>query len=145
MGMWLVMAWASVLGGNWGVPVLTPIPPTPPERTTAPDPTGRGYMGVVLNMETTAIEAVEPGKPAARAGLQPQDVIVRVNQFHPQTTQQIIEYVCSCRPGAVLEVEVRRGSERKVFFVTLIARPREVDRGRLPVPLPDEPPPPLPE
>jgi S1-C subfamily serine protease len=100
-------------------------------------------MGVVLNLETLAIEMVEPDRPAARAGLQPQDVIVRVNQFHPQTTQQMIDYVCSCRPGAVLEVEVRRGSERKVVYVKLIARPSELDRTRILPPVPDEPP--LPE
>lgn len=147
MGAWLGWIWGTILGCGGEIPVLTPIPPNPSERsTTLPDPLGRGYMGVILNQETLTIEAVEPGKPAARAGLQPQDVIVRVNQFYPQTTQQVIAYVCSCRPGAVIEVEVRRGTERKVLFVTLMARPEEVDRGRFPIPVPDVPdPPPPPE
>lgn len=143
MGAWLGLIWGGILGSTWGLPVLAPIPQVPTERSAAlPDPTGRGYMGVILNQETLAIEAVEPGKPAARAGLQPQDVIVRVNQFHPQSTQQVIAYVCSCRPGAVIEVEVQRGMERKVLLVTLMARPEEVDRGRIPFPVPDSPPPP---
>ncbi|MCS7020321.1 MAG: PDZ domain-containing protein [Gemmataceae bacterium] len=137
-----LVVWSCIIGTG-SLPVMTPVPAGVPERSEpSPDPTARGYMGVVLNMETLAIEAVEPGKPAARAGLQPQDIIVRVNQFHPQTTQQVIDYVCSCRPGAILEVEVRRGSERKIFQVRLIARPQEADRGRPPIPYPDEPPPP---
>lgn len=143
-----MVTWAGLIGlvavDVWSAPILAPIPLIPSQQSPArPDPTGRGYMGVVLNLETLAIEMVEPDRPAARAGLQPQDVIVRVNQFHPQTTQQMIDYVCSCRPGAVLEVEVRRGSERKVVYVKLIARPSELDRTRILPPVPDEPP--LPE
>ncbi len=128
-----VLLGGALCGVAGGWPALTPLPPTPP-----PDPTARGYMGVVINQETMAVEAVEPGRPAALAGLQPQDIIVRVNQFYPQTTQQVIDHVCSFRPGAVIEVEVRRNGESRIFSVKLAARPPEADRGRYPPPLPDD-------
>lgn len=101
--------------------------PVPAERP--PDPLGRGYMGVWFagsgpNGELL-IDRVEPRRPAATAGLRSGDVIVRVNRLHPQTQQQVIDYVCACRPGAVIEVEVRRGDERKAFKVRLTVRPEE--------------------
>jgi hypothetical protein len=46
----------------------------------------------------------------------------------------VIAHVCSFRPGAVIELEVRRGSERKVFKVKLGLRPPELD-----APVPDDP------
>jgi S1-C subfamily serine protease len=105
--------------------------PVPPE--TAPDPMGRGYLGITLG-EGVVIGRVEPGKPAAKAGLRDGDVIVRVGTLHPNNYSEVIAHVCSFRPGAVIELEVRRGSERKVFKVKLGLRPPELD-----APVPDDP------
>jgi S1-C subfamily serine protease len=105
--------------------VLAPIPPD-----VKPDPLGRGYMGVWFSNNSLSIDRVEPNMPGAKAGLRSGDLIVRVNHLHAATTQQVIDHVCSFRPGAVIEMEVQRGNERKVFKVKLGSRPLDPDLPR---------------
>ena len=57
------------------------------------------------------IESTEPGKPAAKAGLQTGDLIVRVGTLEPRDFEQVVAHICSFRPGAVVEIEVQRGSD----------------------------------
>lgn len=99
--------------------------PVPPEA--APDPTARGYMGITVGTGSLTIERVEPKLPAAKAGLRAGDVLVRVGTLQPQTFDQVIAHITSFRPGAVVEIEVQRGSERKAFKVKLASRPLELD------------------
>ena len=122
---------ASVLGLALFSPVMAPVPPEP-----MPDPFAKGYLGIWFGSSgvntTLAIDRLEPNQAAAKAGLRPGDVIVRVNNLQPQATQQVIDHVCTFLPGAVIEVEVQRGSERKSFKVKL--GPRPPDAGRSPYP-----------
>lgn len=122
-------------------PVVAPVPKAP-----APDPLGRGYLGIWFSSASPngnlLIDRVEPNNPAAKAGLLAGDTVVRVNSLRPQTTQQMIEHVCSYRPGAVIEIEVQRGEEHKTFKVKLAVRPTDPTANRdsyppLPV-FPDE-------
>jgi S1-C subfamily serine protease len=128
-----VFAWAALS------PVLAPVPPDPP-----PDPLAKGYLGIYFGGSgpntSLMIDRVEPNQPAAKAGLRGGDVIVRVNHLQPQAIQQVIDHVCAFRPGAVVEVEVKRGTERKAFKIKLGTRPSELDHQRAyPVPVfPDE-------
>lgn len=119
------------------VPVLAPVPPQP-----QPDPFAKGYLGIWFSTpggETSLmIDRLEPGQAASKAGLRPGDVIVRVNSLHPQATQQVIDHVCTFRPGATIEVEVKRGDEKKAFRVTLGVRPADVGRTYPSYPLPVE-------
>ena len=118
---------ASVLGMVMLSPVLAPVPPEPP-----PDPMAKGYLGIWFGGSgpntALAVDRVEPNQPAAKAGLRSGDVIVRVNNLHPQAVQQVIDHVCAFRPGAVIEVEVQRGSERKAFKIKLGTRPADINR-----------------
>ncbi len=115
--------------------------PVPPEQS--PDPLGRGYMGIrVQNRDQSSsliIESVERGLPAEKAGIKPQDVIVRVGTLQPQEFKQVVDHICSFRPGAIIEIEVQRGSERKVFKIKLGQRPAELDQYNT---LPNDIPPP---
>jgi S1-C subfamily serine protease len=105
--------------------------PVPPEA--APDPLARGYMGITVQTGALVIERVEANMPAAKAGLRSGDVIVRVGTLQPTAFEQVISHICSFRPGAVVEIEVQRGSERKAMKVKLGTRPIELDlNGRLP-------------
>jgi predicted metalloprotease with PDZ domain len=104
--------------------VHAPIPAEPP-----PDPLARGYMGIEVQTGSLTIERVEPGQPAAKAGLKQHDVILRVGMLEPQAFDEVITHVCSLRPGAEIEIEVQRGSERKVFKVKLACRPLRLDYG----------------
>ncbi|MBY0457185.1 MAG: PDZ domain-containing protein [Gemmataceae bacterium] len=127
---------AVLLGGlALTFPARAPVPPE-----AKPDPMGRGYVGVTL-AEGCTVSRVEPNTPAERAGLRSGDVIVRVGTLHPTTYDQAVLHICSFRPGAVVEIEVRRGTEMKTFKVKLAARPLELGNPndeRVPVPIIDD-------
>ncbi|MCE9563342.1 MAG: PDZ domain-containing protein [Planctomycetes bacterium] len=106
---------------------LAPIPPEP-----SPDPMGRGYMGITVQTGALMIESVQPGLPAAKSGLRSGDVLLRVGTLEPREFEQVVSHICSFRPGAVVEIEVQRGSERKTFRVKLASRPPELDLQRNP-------------
>ena len=76
--------------------------------------------------------------PGAKAGLRKDDLIVRVNSLQAQSTDQVIAHVCSFRPGAIIEMEVQRGSERKVFKIKLGTRPPD-NEIQTPLPQPISP------
>jgi S1-C subfamily serine protease len=122
---------ATLLGGL--SLTLAPIPPEP-----KPDPYGRGYLGVWFEGSSLSINRVEPNMPGAKAGLRTGDLILRVNSLHAQSTDQVIAHVCSFRPGAVIEMEVQRGSERKVFKIKLGTRPPD-NEMQTPLPQPISP------
>ena len=90
------------------VPTLAPVPPE-----AHPDPMARGYMGITVGTGSLTIERVEPKLPADKAGLRSGDVLLRVGTLQPQNFDQVIAQITSYRPGAVVEIEVQRGTERK--------------------------------
>ena len=109
--------------------------PLPPEPT--PNPTGKGYMGIWFSGAGDAgslgIDRVEPGNPAERAGIRAGDVIVRVGKLTPQNHQQVIDYVTMHRPGAAIEIEVKRGTEKKTFNLKLGERTPDSTLNRTPI------------
>jgi S1-C subfamily serine protease len=117
---------ACVLSGM----MLTRAPvPRPPE----PDPMARGYMGITVQTGGLMIDVVEPDMPAAKAGLKPGDVLVRIGTLEPKEFNQVIAHVCSFRPGAVIDIEVQRGAERKSVKLKLASRPARLDPpGQIP-------------
>lgn len=119
---------ALAVSALMSVPVLAPVPPQP-----QPDPFAKGYLGIWFTTSGTetglGIDRLEPNQAAAKAGLRPGDLIVRVNSLYPQTTKQVIDHVCTFRPGARIEVEVKRGEERKTFKITLGTRPADAGRS----------------
>lgn len=122
----------TVLFGAVTFYTLAPVPPELP-----PDPMARGYMGITVGNGTLTVERVEPNLPAQKAGLRAGDILVRVGTLQPQNFEQVIAHITSFRPGAVVEIEVQRGSERKTFKVKLACRPPELDlQNRYPVPVP---------
>jgi S1-C subfamily serine protease len=121
----------SLLGWVALSPVLAPIPPTPP-----PNPHGRAAIGVRAESATCVISEVFPGMPAAKAGVRVQDRIIRIGSAHPTDFSQVITQISAYRPGAVVEIEVERDGERKVFKMALVPRPPEYDSGYPGGPLP---------
>ena len=122
------------LFGGLSMPALAPVP-----REAPPDPLGRGYMGIYVSNGTLTLSETVPNGPAAKAGMKAGDVIVRVGTLEPSNFDQVIAHVTSFRPGAVVEIEVQRGTERKMFKLKLAARPPDLDTPRdLPVPIIDD-------
>jgi S1-C subfamily serine protease len=67
---------------------------------------------------------VEPGSPAAAAGLQPNDVITRIGDKAIETSADVHSAVRALPPGTRTEVQWKRGAEDRKAAVTLAARPR---------------------
>ncbi len=111
--------------------VVAPVPKEPP-----PDPLARAAIGVSADQNSLMVTNVYAHMPAGKAGIRSGDRIVRVGKLEPTEFGQVVTHICSFRPGAVIEIEVERAGERKVFKMKLAARPPEYDnpnRGPLPV------------
>ena len=100
----------------------------------------RGYLGVVteqtMSAETTPagrsstslsyhiVQTVQPGSPAARAGLQPGDTIVAVNRADARV-RSLEPYVRE--PGARLTLTIARDGQRRDIALTVGRRPPTFD------------------
>ena len=77
-----------------------------------------------LNLDGGAmIEEVKTDSPAARAGLAPRDVIVRVDDKPVTSMTMLVVAVRSHRPGDVFTVEIVRDKQRHGMTVTVAERP----------------------
>ncbi len=132
--MWKAVL-ALVLTASLGL--AAPVP-----RDRDPDPLGWGYLGVRVTQGDLIVSTVEPNTPAARAGLQPGDVFIKVGTLRPTAFEEVIMHISSFRPGSTLTFEVRRNGEVKAFTVRLGARPSGIEPPptRNPLPLPTPPP-----
>ncbi|MEO8456066.1 MAG: Do family serine endopeptidase [Sphingomicrobium sp.] len=105
----------------------------------------RGYLGVGLqpldeNLAPSLglpkdsgeiVRSVVPGGPAARAGLQQGDVIVKVNG-QPVTPDQTVSYlVANTAVGSRVPLEIVRGGRRATVAVAVGERPTEEQLARI--------------
>jgi S1-C subfamily serine protease len=70
------------------------------------------------------IESVEPGTPAADAGLRADDVIVRVEDEPVRSMEELIVAIRNSEVGASVSLTYIRAGEERTVEVTLIERPR---------------------
>jgi serine protease Do len=88
-----------------------------------------GYHGIVLVPNTVSvtppyIEEVVPGSPAAKAKLQPDDLIVYVDGELVLSIKAFRDVVSHTAPGMVMQLEVQRGMQLKTFKLTLEDYPK---------------------
>ncbi len=69
------------------------------------------------------VPAVEPGSPAARAGLKAGDIIVAVEGIKLDSEHPLDAVLTQFAPGETIHLEILRGSERLTVAVTLATRP----------------------
>jgi serine protease Do len=131
----------SPTGGSVGIGFAIPAETAAPivERLMKGQSIERGYLGVriqPLNEDLAAslgieqrkgefVQAVEPGKPAALAGIQPGDVVVRVagKEVGPEQTLSFI--VANTAPGSRIPIELVRDGRRMTVTATVGRRPSE--------------------
>lgn len=96
----------------------------------------RGYLGITIgDMDAAAAEAfglqpgsgiliqqVNPDTPAAQAGLQHGDVVVKVDDRDVSNTREFIDYVSRQEPGNKVQLELLRDGERVQKTVELANR-----------------------
>ncbi|MGH2348117.1 MAG: S1C family serine protease [bacterium] len=69
------------------------------------------------------VREVEPGSPAERAGIRPQDIIVAVGGQRVDNWNDFIRELFTKRPGDTVAVELVRETQRMTVQVTLAERP----------------------
>ncbi len=102
----------------------------PVPKETPPNPLGWSYMGVRLNnvdQGPLQINPPDPGTPAYKAGLQGGDVLVKVGKIQPQSFNEVIKYIFELRPGTVIAIQVRRGTENVTLMMRLEERPNSAE------------------
>jgi S1-C subfamily serine protease len=97
----------------------------------------RAYLGVSTGEVTRAagrsatdgalIGQVTAGAPAARAGLRPGDVIVRVAGDEVTQPADVARIIAAHEPGESVEIEYVRGEERELTQVELGTRPEQAN------------------
>ena len=111
--------------GAPGVKVEAPKSPEPPKPQEAPKPVEskpRGRLGVKASMpqdNTVSVKEVEAGGPAAAAGLQPGDIILKANGKDVRTLDELADALAGLFAGDTLNLRVRRGEGEMDIAVVL--------------------------
>ena len=111
-------------------------PPTP-APTPAPTKAGSGWLGVALRPESThpgaLVEDVEPGSPAAAAGLVAGDLVVRADGRPVSALNDLVAVLRAKRAGDTIKLHVIGPKGERDVVATLAPRPGE---GGAPAPTP---------
>jgi PDZ domain-containing protein len=89
------------------------------------------YLGYDVTLRATGVlvSAVIAGSPAAKAGLQPTDVIVALDGTQVRTPPQLRKLMSRRKPGQTVRLTLRAGSGLKHVRVGTIADPNEPTRA----------------
>lgn len=108
----------------------------PEIRFAEDDLEDKAWLGVLLqptDRPGAIIAAVYPESPAARAGLRPGDILVRIGETSVSTAERTGEAIERLEPGKPVELVVVRDGERKAVPVRLgdleTFHERKVERG----------------
>jgi len=99
----------------------------------------RGYLGVQIQPVTEEVadslglahnrgelvQSVQPGQPAASAGIQPGDVVVKVDGKEVSPDQTLSYIVANTAPGKRIPIEVMREGKRMTLTATVGKRPSD--------------------
>ncbi|MBX7458343.1 Do family serine endopeptidase [Qipengyuania sp. 1NDH17] len=99
----------------------------------------RGYLGIQIQPVSDdvasslglrrnrgeIVQMVQPGEAAARAGIQPGDIVLSVNGREVTPDQTLSYLVANVAPGTTIPVEIIRDGDRRRINVTVGKRPSE--------------------
>ncbi len=99
----------------------------------------RGYIGITgrevppLHGQNAGLDRIQgivvnnvaPDGPAAKAGIQANDLIVSVNGKPAVSAQETMDQVAEVRPGSVIEVQVIRNDRKLTLPVTIQEYPAQ--------------------
>lgn len=133
----------SPTGGNVGIGFAIPADEarTIIETLRSGETVQRGYLGVGIQPLTPdlaqglnlpsdlprdrgeVISSVQPGQPAAAAGIRQGDVVVRVNNQDVTSDQSLSYLVANVAPGTTVPIELIRDGRRQTVRVRVAERP----------------------
>ena len=82
------------------------------------------------NGEGAVVRTVEPGQPAARAGLEVGDVVLEFNGRPVKDSDALVEMVVATKPGTTVPVTILRDKQRKTLNITVGELDLEAEQGR---------------
>jgi len=100
----------------------------------------RGYLGMGIvevsdearesfhlgnDVRGALVQTVEPGKPAAKAGIEPGDIIVEIDGHKIGTNRELIDYISYLPVGSTVKVTVLRNGQHKTLTATTTERVEE--------------------
>lgn len=131
----------SPSGGSVGIGFAIPAETAAPivEQLRQGETIERGYLGVQIQQvgddlanslglprnRGEFVQSVVPGEAADQAGIQPGDVVVRVNNREVTNEQTLSFLVANIPPGTTIPVELLREGERRRVNLTVGRRPSE--------------------
>jgi serine protease Do len=136
----------SPTGGSVGIGFAIPAEIAAPivEKLKAGEAIERGYLGVRIQAVTEDladslgiphnrgefVQAVEPGGAAAKAGIQPGDVVVKVNGKEVTRDQTLSYLVANAAPGSRVAIELIRNGKPMTVNAVVGKRPSEEELAK---------------
>ena len=87
------------------------------------DPGVSGGAAIGTTTSQSGAQPIQPGSPAAKAGLQGGDIITAVNGTHVASVNQFVATIANYAPGDTVTLTVNRGGQTKTLKLTLGAQP----------------------
>ena len=87
------------------------------------DPTVTGGAAVAKSASTSGSAPIQPGSPAAKAGLEAGDLITAVNGSPVASVNQFVAAIANYAPGNTVTLTVNRSGQTKSIKLTLGAQP----------------------
>jgi serine protease Do len=91
-------------------------------RASAP-----AYLGVIFERDLEDLKVLEipEGGPAAKAGLQPGDILLQINNQKLDRRSDLVDYLQKKKPGDEVTLEYQRDGKAQKVKITLVKRPTE--------------------
>lgn len=121
-----VSSWTRLVNGEaWGALPGEESQPAPEAEAATPKKAGAPYVGITGNKRASgaSVEKVKAGSPAARAGIEPGDVITRFDDKPVATFDEFLALVRESKPGQKVIMTIDRKQETKRVSVTIGKRP----------------------
>jgi serine protease Do len=88
-----------------------------------------GYHGIRVlragvNRATAAyVDRIQPDSPAARAGIRPDDLVLKIDRMRVKTWKGFVRMMSRYRAGESVQLTIKRGSEVKIITFKLEVKP----------------------
>ncbi len=104
-------------------------PPAAPAETVK-KAHAAAWLGIAMSDSDgkVVVGQIVPGSPAAKAGLQSGDLLVRIGDTAVEgQIQRVVETVGRQKPGDAIELQLQRGDKELAIRIELAERPAELD------------------